>query len=310
MEGADSDRREAEEMLTTGRKPRDRSEMMIAKNYAALQFVLKRSAEELSPEMILELHRVLTEGTFDDPEASGRFQTPDDERAVVYWKDGTLFHQPPPAEELPLRIRELCDFANNVNQQGFIHPIVKAIIIHFFIRYDHPFEGGNGRVSRALFYWSMLHDHYWLMKYLSISSILIQNSSKDPRSYLYSRTDDHDITYFIIFQLGVIERAIQSLYEQFAQESAESGAIERLVHGSARLNPRQIAALQSALQDGSESFTIAGQAGRHGVTQETARSDLMGLAALGLFTKGKVKNRFVFRPADGLAGRLRDLRST
>ena len=36
-----------------------------------------------------------------------------------------------------------------------IHPVIRAILLHFWLAYDHPFEDGNGRTARALFYWYM-----------------------------------------------------------------------------------------------------------------------------------------------------------
>ncbi len=37
-------------------------------------------------------------------------------------------------------------------------------------------------------------------------------------SYLYTETDNNDMTYFIIYQLGVIERAIKSLHDYLARK--------------------------------------------------------------------------------------------
>jgi Fic family protein len=53
----------------------------------------------------------------------------------------------------------------------FIHPVVRAIILHFMIGCGHLFVDGNGRTARALFYWSVLHQKYRLMEFISISCI-------------------------------------------------------------------------------------------------------------------------------------------
>jgi Fic family protein len=76
--------------------------------------------------------------------------------------------------DLPERMRALCAFANmRTGVDGFVHPIVRAIILHFMLAYDHPYVDGNGRTARALFYWSALKDGYWLIEYVSISRIII-----------------------------------------------------------------------------------------------------------------------------------------
>lgn len=54
----------------------------------------------------------------------------------------------------------------------FIHPVVRAIALHFWLAYDHPFCDGNGRTAQALFYWAMLHQSYWLFAFVSISSVI------------------------------------------------------------------------------------------------------------------------------------------
>jgi Fic family protein len=310
LEGASTTRLVAKELLTSGRRPRDRSETMIVNNYAAMLFSQDISQDELTPDAIFELHRILTHDTLDNPDSAGRLQRPDDERIAVYWNDDTLLHAPPPAKELPERLEKLCRFANNEDEDEFIHPVVKATIIHFCLAYDHPFEDGNGRTARALFYRSMLHDGYWLAQYISISSILRKAPVKYALSYLYTETDENDMTYFIVYQLGVIERAIQSLHDYLARKIAETRAVEKRLQNSSTLNHRQIAVIEKALRDPGEMFTISGQKTRHRVTYQTARTDLLELEELGLMKKTRVSNKFIFRPVSELAERLRDLGSS
>lgn len=308
LEGASTTRRVAKEMLATGRQPRDRDERMITNNLQAMTYAQGLVDRELSPAEVLALHRIVSDGTLEDGE-SGRLQTVDDERISVVANDGTLLHEPPPADQLPARLDAMCRFANGEWTGGFIHPVVRAVILHFWLAYDHPFADGNGRSARALFYWSMLRDRYWLTQYLSVSSILRKAPAQYARSYLLTETDDNDVTYFVIYQLQVIERAIRSLHDYLARKVDETKEIERLLHGSPELNHRQIAVVGKALRDPSQSFTIAAHMHLHGVVYQSARTDLLRLAELGLFTKVKAGNAFVFRAQNGLAERLRRLGS-
>jgi Fic family protein len=307
LEGASTTRRVAKEMLETGRKPLNHSEQMILNNFRAMMFAQELSEQPLTPEDVLTLHRVVSEETLSKSENSGRLQQPEEDRIAVYWHDGTLLHQPPPAEELPHRLELMCRFANGDIPSGFIHPVVRAIILHFWLAYDHPFEDGNGRTARALFYWAMLHNGYWLTQYLSVSSILHKAPVRYARSYLLTETDDNDITYFVIYQLKVIERAIKSLHDYLSRKMAETREVERFLHGSTRLNHRQLLIMQDALRDAAEPFTIAAQARRNRVTYQTARTDLLGLASLGLLEQDQEGKKFVFRSPTDLARRLRDL---
>jgi len=307
LEGASTTREVAKELLATGRAPRDKSELMIVNNYQAMQYAQELAGQPISPDEILTLHRIVTAGTLDDPAHAGRFQTANDERIAVYWTDGTLLHRPPRADELPARIQALCAFANGQDSDGFTHPVVRAIIVHFALAYDHPFEDGNGRTSRVLFYWAMLNGGYWLAQYLTISAILKRAPSKYVTSFLYTESDSNDVTYFVISQLQFILRAIESLHQYLARKIAETREIEALIHGSSQLNHRQLSVVGEALREPTEPFTIRAQARVHRVTYESARSDLLGLERLGLFVRTKVGKKYVFRPQPDLAQRLHGL---
>jgi len=305
LEGASTTRRVAKEMLETGRKPRNHSEQMILNNFKAMIYAQELADSPLTPAGVLSLHRAVSEETLSEPDRVGRLQTPEEDRVAVQWHDGTILHRPPPASELPQRLEEMCRFANGETPQGFIHPVVRAIILHFWLAYDHPFEDGNGRTARALFYWAMLHEGYWLTQYLSVSSILHRAPSQYARSFLLTETDENDTTYFVMYQLNVIERAIQSLDEYLSRKMAETREIERLIHGSPHLNHRQLLIMQDALRDADAPFTIAAQSRRNRVTYQTARTDLLGLEALGLLGKHHQGNKFIFRSPSDLSDRLR-----
>ena len=83
-----------------------------------------------------------------------------------------------------------------------------------------------------------------------------------------------------------------------------------MLGGSSHLNHRQLVVVQDALRDPGEPFTIAAQARRHRVTYESARSDLLSLERLGLFSKTRAGKKFVFRPVPDLGERLRRLGET
>lgn len=307
LEGASTTRRVAKELLASGRPPRDRSEQMIVNNFHAMGFASELAAQPLRPADVLELHRVVTADALDEPDAAGRLQGPADERVAVYWTDNTVLHRPPAANELPQRLQTMCEFANGVNGVGFVHPVVRSIVLHFWLAYDHPFLDGNGRTARALFYWSMLRQGYWLAQYLSVSSILRKAPAQYARSFLLTETDDNDLTYFVIYQLGVIERAITSLQGYLARKVAEAREVEALLHGSPRLNHRQMLVVRDVLRDPEEPFTINAQKTRNGVTYQSARTDLLGLEDLGLLIKQRVGKKFVFHAAPDFTDRLRHL---
>ena len=308
LEGAATTRRVAKELLRTRREPRDTSERMILNNYLAMRRVedLAGTEEPLTPDHVLELHRIVTDGTLDDQFEAGRLQQPDDDRVFVDW-NGQLLHRPPPAEQLPARLDRLCAFANGEVGEGFLHPVVRAILLHFWIGYDHPFADGNGRTARAVFYWSMLRSGYWLAQYISISSILRNALREYVLSYLHTETDSNDVTYFVIHQLEVLELAIEELRAYLTRRASEVSEVERLLRGVSNLNHRQLAVIGEALRDPDAYFTIAGHERLHRVAYQSARTDLLGLEDLDVFRRVQSGKKFEFWPVDDLSDRLRAL---
>ena len=303
LEGASATRQVAKEMLRSGRPPRDRAERMILNNYRAMTALRGLTGQPLTSDVVFELHRTLTQGTLDDPEAAGRLQRPDEERVRVEWSDGTVTHVPPPAIELPARLDAMCVYANG-GGTGFTHPVVRAIMLHLWLAYDHPFEDGNGRTARALFYREMLAQGYWLFEYVSISRLLLKAPAPYGLSFLHTETDGFDATYFLLHQLGILKRAVEELLAYLVRKMAELRETESLLRRT-DLNHRQVALLANALRHVDSVFTVHSHAESHRVTRQSARTDLVDLERRGLLERRVVGRRFEFFPARDLRERLR-----
>ncbi|BAH37226.1 MAG TPA: Fic family protein [Gemmatimonas aurantiaca] len=309
LEGASTTRRVAKAMIQEGRPAATRSERMILNNYRGMLLVRDHRQGALTPEFVFALQRMLTESTMDDPSGAGRFRRAD-EHIVVEDETGTILHHPPHADELPQRLAAMCDFANGTSDTEFLPPVIRAILLHFWLAYDHPFVDGNGRTARALFYWSMARSGYWLCEYVSISRILRKARGAYARSYLYTESDSNDTTYFVLHQLRTLVRAIEDLHEYLARKTQQMRDIERLVRQTSiaqgNLNPRQLALLRHALNTPSAQYTVASHQRSHGTSYQTARTDLLRMAELGLLRQFKVSKAFAFEPAGDLAVRLQE----
>lgn len=304
LEGASTTAEVARDMIRSGRRPIDRSEHMILNNFNAMRFVQEHRWEELTPARVFELHRLVTDETLDDRGQGGAFRT-DDDNIVVSDYVGNTLHVPPRAAELPARLQRMCDFANSRSEEGdFMHPVLRAIILHFWLAFDHPFVDGNGRTARALFYWSMLSQGYWLAEYLSISRILKEAPSQYVRAFLLTETDENDLTYFLIYQLRVIARAIEDLKEYLRKKMLEVREVQALLKRSADLNHRQLALLSHALKHPGRQYTVQSHRTSHGVTTATARTDLLDLSGRQLLEQRAVGRKFIFTAPVDLGTRL------
>ena len=304
LEGASTQRVVAKRMIREGREPRDRSERMILNNYRAMQRIREIKDRELTGELVFEIHRMITEGTLDHPEGAGRFRR-DDERIRVVDMDEVELHVPPPASELAERLSAMCDFANGRDKNRFIHPMIRSMILHFWLAYDHPFIDGNGRTARALFYWSMLRQGYWLFEFVTISKIMLNAPARYGQAFLYVETDENDLTYFLLYHAEVIRRAVDELQAYLDQKAIELRKAQENLTGLIELNSRQSELIRHALRHPGQIYTVESHRASHEVVYETARSDLMDLVERGLLLKKKSGKTWQFRAAPQLENRLR-----
>jgi Fic family protein len=303
LEGATTTRQVAKDMIRAGRVPRDRSERMILNNFLTMRRVSDLRSEPLTQELVFEIHRMVTDQTLSDPSCAGRFRQAD-EPIVVGGADGQILHQPPPADQLEERMAAMCEFANGQTPSGFIHPAIRSILLHFWLAYDHPFVDGNGRTARALFYWSMLRHGFWLFEFISISRIILHGPAKYGRAFLYTETDQNDLTYFIIYHLDVIRRAIQKLHEYLQRKATELRGVERQLRGMESLNHRQRALVSHALRHPEQRYTYESHQRSHNIAYQTARTDLLDLVQRELLQSGKRGKTWYFVPVTDLERKL------
>lgn len=305
LEGAVTTREVAKDMLRSGRSPKDKSETMILNNYRTMRRIREVKSQPLTPELVFEIHRTVTDGTLERSDGAGRLRR-SDEIITIEDEQGEIMHVPPDASELPDRLAAMCAFANETSSEPFLHPAIRAMILHFWLAYDHPFVDGNGRTARALFYWAMLHSDYWLFEYISISDVLKRAPVKYYRAFLHTETDENDLTYFLLHQSEVIRKAIASLHDYISRKTRESRENQRVLKDMRHLNHRQQALVSHALRHPGTTYTIEGHQQSHGVAYNTARTDLLNLSEEGLFEQRKSGKKMVFFSSTGLEELFRE----
>jgi len=300
LEGAATTRREAQEMLRTQRAPRTHGERMVANNYAGIRWIREHQTAAVTPDAIRTLHSVLTEGTLDDADV-GRVQTPDETRVSVRsWLDDTVLHHPPPAERIPEQLSQLCAFAMEEQPGPWLHPVERAILVHFWFAWLHPFVDGNGRTARALFYWVMLKKGFWFTEYVTLSRRLRKAPAQYARAFLHTEMDEYDLTYFVLHQLKAFRAAVDDAREYVQRKATTLRQAESRLRLAGVLNGRQMALIQHARTHTTPEYTIASHQHSHGVSYPTARSDLYDLRDKALLRSFKRSRKLVFVPVDAL----------
>lgn len=294
MEGAATTRKVAKEMLRKKMTPKDKSQQMIANNYQTIQFIVSHKDALLTPELLLQIHQLMTEHTMQNPQEAGCFRSNNDvvvENGITH----ETVHIPPTYEEIPNFVEDLCRFFNEQDASQFIHPIIRGIIIHFMVAYVHPFADGNGRTARALFYWYMLKQGYWLTEYLSISRVIAKSKKSYEKAFLYTEADGMDMGYFVTYNMRVLQQSFKQLQDYIKRKQEEKRAANSFLR-IGNINARQAQIIKMFADDSNLVVTIADLQAKFLVSPTTAKADVVGLMNMGLLSEisfNKVKKGYI-----------------
>ena len=298
LEGAATTRKAAKEMLREGRKPKTHAEQMVVNNYEALQFILKKKAAPLTKELILDVQRIVTAGTIDE-KYIGKFRT-DNEVVVADSTNGLVYHTPPDFSEIDGFIESFCTFANDNKNPGkeeienFIHPVIKGILLHYLMGYYHPFNDGNGRTARTIFYWFVLSRGYWLFEYLPVSRIILKSRKNYGLAYLYTEYDENDLTYFLQYNISCIVQALDDLLKFLESKQTEQNATKAIIRKIEGINQRQADILREMMEHSDEYYSIRKIMQMYDVVYQTARTDLLDLENRKFVTRQQRGREFLF----------------
>lgn len=166
---------------------------------------------------ILQLHRDLYR--FENANGGGKFKTSDN---IIEEEDsqGNKFvrFRPLPAWETPEAIANLCAAYNEAVNRREADPllIIPMFIIDFLC--IHPFNDGNGRMSRLLTLLLLYQHDYIVGKYISLEKLI--EKTKDgyyevlQKSSIGWTEDENDYEPFVKYMLGIITAAYRDFFER------------------------------------------------------------------------------------------------
>lgn len=302
LEGANTTRKAAKRMIVEKRAPSNRSERMIVNNYKAMieiEDTLHR--ERLTLDRLFQLHSTLTQDTIDVKDV-GRLRKDKDKIVVSNESSGIIYHTAPLEGFLKKEIKRLILYANDeLTDPQFVHPVIKAIILHFWIGYLHPFTDGNGRLARIVFYWYLLRKGYWAFSYLPLSRVIKNSAAQYRDAYVYSEQDDNDLTYFIDYNVRKIAECMRDFEIYCKRKASEIRKMSMIASQKDKFNGRQMRLLRYLHKNPTAATSIKTHATVYGVTRPTARKDLEELETLGFLTSKKTGRDRPFRATDKTA---------
>ena len=216
IEGIFTSDKRLEELVSQKAEPRNRSEQEIA-GYRDVLNTIHESHDHIPPKsaIILQLHRDLYK--FESYNIGGKYKTADN---VIEEEDSQgikkIRFKPVPAWETPEAMEELCRAFEEAMATGEIDPLllIPMFILDFLC--IHPFNDGNGRMSRLLTLLLLYRSGYIVGKYISIER-MIENSKELYYECLRESSENwyenkNDYILFVKYMLGVIVGA----YREFS----------------------------------------------------------------------------------------------
>ncbi|MBQ8879875.1 MAG: Fic family protein [Clostridia bacterium] len=210
--------------------PKNRDEQEIA-GYRDVLNIIHDSfdAIPITPNYILQLHKILY-SHMNNP-AAGRTKTVQNYISATY-PDGsarTLFTPLDPFET-PIALESICNELNRVIGNNELEPLIAIpIFIHDFLCI-HPFNDGNGRMSRLLTTLLLYRSGFYVGKYISLESKIAKNKDLYYDALYESQKGWHegnaDAVPFIKYLLGTILAAYKDFEDRFALVETKLSALE------------------------------------------------------------------------------------
>lgn len=284
-EGANSTRAKAEQLIASGKRPANKDEWMLVNNFKAMKWVHENKEKPLSKDIILQLHKIVTDNTLehDDINFAGKLRN---DRVFVTSLD-EIKHEGVEHSKLEECLDEMISITTN--NKRYLHPLIKSILIHYFIAYIHPFFDGNGRTARALFYFKSMCHRLNYVELLSVSAYLKEHGKQYEKSFEKVVSNDFDVTYFVDFCLDSMIAALKQVSRKVAYLLNMNELKDQF-----GLSPNQIGLVQRMALHKFRSVSIEEYAAQISKSRELARQELKQLLELGLVDEHKVSKKLVY----------------
>ena len=153
----------------------------------------------------------------------------------------------PTADRLPAEVERFLEWFESPDQTD---PVLRAGLAHFWFVTIHPFEDGNGRVSRAIADLALARADRSAMRFYSMSTQIESEKKNYYQALEKTQKGTLDVTGWLLWFLGCLGRALHGAETSLARIIQKSAIWEWINHNST-INDRQRLAI-NALLDGSD----------------------------------------------------------
>lgn len=231
IEGSQLTNKEIKELLEnmeiTKLKTRDQQE--VVGYYDVLEIIYESFSDiSISKNYIQQLHQRLLKYSTKDERHRGVYKNLSN-KVVANYPDGSqkvIFNTTEPH----LVAKEMDDLINWTNEQIYlseIHPLVVIGLFTYEFLSIHPFQDGNGRLSRLLTNLLLLKNDYQFIKYISFENLIEQKKKFYYEALMEGQkdrySDNEKINSWIIFFLSSFETLIQRLEQKYDVFKSKGG---------------------------------------------------------------------------------------
>ena len=286
-EGANTTRAKAKQLIESGKRPASKDDWMLLNNVEALEWIKSHRRDAVTSELILKIHQIVTKNTLSGVDANycGKFR---DDTVVVNSALGKIVHEGIDYKKIEETLNET--IKNVTSHPRYIHPLIRGILLHYFIAYVHPFFDGNGRTARTLFYFKSMKHDLKFVELLSISAHLKNSGNQYERAFEKVKAHDWDLTYFIDYCLESLLAALK-----IVEAKVEYLLQINILKDTFDLNDNQIGLLQKLALNKYRVVTIETYAEEIGKSREVARQDLKALVKSELMSEEKIGKKFTYK---------------
>lgn len=121
------------------------------------------------------------------------------------FEDEKIIHIAPPAERVPILMKDLFEYVNQYEE----HILIKSCVFHYEFEFIHPFSDGNGRMGR-LFQTCLLASKDSIFTYLPIETMIKERQSEYYQAIANSNQNGNS-NEFIEFMLDIILETIHKM---------------------------------------------------------------------------------------------------
>lgn len=186
--------------------------LVLANAGQAQKWVKERFAPGSAPmclEDILHMHRMLSEEAGIRSDTAGVMRKQG--RQVITGSEQIGFHRGAPASRVPQLMEQYIEFINGTTLAS-LPPIIHALVAHFFITTIHPFEDGNGRLSRLVAAGILYQHGYSGHGFYALSTYFYENEERYHRILSkQSQRPCPDLTEFVAFGMEGLALELQGI---------------------------------------------------------------------------------------------------